>query len=155
MAHVLPLEPEGGEPLRRRLAPGPARRGLSGAPLDGLQSGPQPTERAHDRLERPADRPKLPADRHPAWCAHESPPKLARTAEIVLRPRHSRRTPTASGLVIPKDSNWTGPEESAVSAPAPADSSSPGDVKLLGMTNGLTPATAELLGMTNGLTPAR
>ena len=36
--------------------------------------------------------------------------------------------------VIPKDSGRTGPEESAVSAPALADSSSPGETKLLGMT---------------------
>ena len=36
--------------------------------------------------------------------------------------------------VIPRDSGWTSPSESAVSAPTPADSSSPGETKLLGMT---------------------
>ena len=36
--------------------------------------------------------------------------------------------------VIPRDLEGTGPEESAVSAPALADSSSPGETKLLGMT---------------------
>ena len=36
--------------------------------------------------------------------------------------------------VIPRDSGKTGPEESAVSAPAPADSSSHGQAGLLGMT---------------------
>jgi rare lipoprotein A (peptidoglycan hydrolase) len=39
-----------------------------------------------------------------------------------------------SSLVIPRDSGWPGPEESAVSAPAAADSSSPGATVLLGMT---------------------
>jgi len=44
-------------------------------------------------------------------------------AEAALR---ACRSEGGTPLVIPRDSGWTGPEESAVSAPAPADPSSPG-----------------------------
>ena len=57
------------------------------------------------------------------------------------------RLQAANERVIPSDVKWTGPEESAFSAPAPADSSSPGGTKLLGMTAREDGGT-KLLGMT-------
>jgi len=50
------------------------------------------------------------------------------------RHRCMLRLQAANERVIPRDVKWTGLEESAFSAPAPADSSSPGGTKLLLMT---------------------
>jgi hypothetical protein len=44
-----------------------------------------------------------------------------------------------TAVVIPRDFGKTGPEESAVSPPSPADSSSPGLTTLLGMTGRIGP----------------
>jgi len=57
----------------------------------------------------------------------KTPPGFQRPSRSLFGP--SGREPPANELVIPRDSGWTGPEESAVSAPAPADSSSPGETK--------------------------
>ena len=86
----------------------------------GITPGParrRDRTRGHRLDPRPPPGPALPA----AGLGH-GPPAVAEV-----------------GPVIPRDSGWPGPEESAVAAPAPADSSSLGETALLGMTGGRIP----------------
>jgi len=83
------------------------------------------------------------------WCHILAIIHLAAlVALFVLAAVVPRRNP-AGEHVIPRDSRWTGPEESAI----PADSSSLGEMKLVGMTGSLRSLVALAFGSAIGCAP--